>query len=142
MPYLSRSRLLLLNGEMAGDERAPAVDTEFPFVLPARGMGDSPVTRSFVLSSPPADEGWRIEVTAKLRNRPWQQTIPAYLSYPPLAASPLPESTIEQQLATHTFLQQDEAGDNLVVPAGTWQVNEALLVPRGMGLVVESGATL
>jgi hypothetical protein len=126
---------------VSGERRAlPGI--ELPLTLPARGIGDLAESWYFGLDQEPEGDGWFVEVTARLSMRSWEQKIPGYLSYLPLAHSPVPVSSIAEQLQVHTFLQHDAATGDLVIPEGTWSVTEALVTPPGVALVVKAGATL
>jgi hypothetical protein len=123
-------------------ERVDITGAGLPLTLPAKGMGEPPALRLFAVDPMPDGEGWNVEATVRLSNRPWEQKILAHPSYTALEHSPVPVSSLAQQLAEHPFLQLDEISGDLIVPAGRWLLSTPFVTPPGVTLTVESGATL
>ena len=94
--------------------------------------------------TPPADLP-----TPSLVTRIWglTQTVtqPVALSYPAsLISGPMPAPpTLEAVLAQHPYLEVvDTEEPMLMIPPGTWEVSESLILPEGYGLRLEPGTTL
>ncbi|MDP6437864.1 MAG: CotH kinase family protein [Gammaproteobacteria bacterium] len=114
---------------------------ELPFNIPARGIGSTGEKFQFALRPPPEATGWIPLVTAGMRGRHWVKEFPVARIYPPLVAVPLPESTLDVQLAAHSFLKLAEP-NVLRIDGGTWQVKESLIIPKGYSLHVGAGTML
>jgi hypothetical protein len=57
-------------------------------------------------------------------------------------ALPLPTVSLAETLARHPFLAWDEASGELRAPAGRWDVQGSLILPRGAGLTLPAGTVL
>jgi hypothetical protein len=127
----------------ADGKRVAAVADEatLPLDLPARGVG-SAGQRFDIALQPVAETGaWALEITAGLKGRLWKKLFRAKRIFPALDASPVPVSSLAAQLEQHEFLQLQEP-NRLHIGAGTWQVDDTLIVPSGYSLHVDAGAKL
>jgi hypothetical protein len=129
-----------VNGESG--ERIALEGIALPFILPARGIGSQAQNMFFDAGVIRDAALWHLEVSTRLTNRPWVQRIRAITSYAPLSGSPVPVSSITEQLNRHSFLTLDKDSAQLNIPAGQWSVNTPLIVPPGYSLHVAAGATL
>ncbi len=103
-------------------------------VLPANVAGRPPETRIIYLKQFRQGAAAEIMVTARIApdGEPRQHRAVVYASA--LAESPVPSSTVEVQLSTHSFLAEDPSARILTVAAGTWQVSDDIVVPNGYSL--------
>jgi hypothetical protein len=124
------------------NERIAVEGIKLPFLLPPRGIGSLGQSVSFESGSAPQEGLWRMEVSVRMLNRPWVQRVQAITSYAPLAGSPVPKSSIAEQLKRHSFLSLEKDSTQLIISAGQWLIEAPLIVPPGYSLRVEAGATL
>jgi hypothetical protein len=61
---------------------------------------------------------------------------------PALEHPPLPQPTLEETLARHTFLRPDSQAGWLVTKPGSFDVAGSMVVPEGVGLRIGPGTTL
>ncbi len=59
-----------------------------------------------------------------------------------LKRNPVPDSTLNEQLSKHPFLTYNKEESCLVVQRGLWQVAGSLVIPTGITLKIQAGATL
>ena len=123
-------------------ERESAVTAVLPIGIPPRGVGSAGERFEIELLPAPSTEGWVLEVSSGITGRPWFKTSRPQRANPALSRLPIPDSTVDEQLATHAFLTLDEAQNHILVPSGDWAVNESLVVPQGYELHIAAGTTM
>jgi hypothetical protein len=62
--------------------------------------------------------------------------------FPPLRSNPVPTARLGQTLARHPFLEWDESSAMLKARAGTWQLADSVVLPKGAGLELPPGTVL
>jgi hypothetical protein len=114
---------------------------DLPLKLPPTVFRQPPVFTQLAIEDDRQDDS-KILISAKYPNWPHPVTIEATRYYPALLETPIPQSTVAEQLKQHRFLSLDETGKTLIINGGSWQVTGDLIVPTGFNLVIDKGVTL
>lgn len=113
---------------------------KLPLKLAAQQKSGIPALRVLAGDAPTqADDVLVIET--RLPNGDTMRT-EAIAAVTPATASPVPDSTVEQQLQQHAFLRLDAATKTLRIAPGEWRVTTPLVVPAGIALEVPAGVRL
>jgi hypothetical protein len=124
----------------ASGERTRMLEEQFPLSLAPRGIGSQPQRKLIALPPPPSTEPGFYEAMVRLERRPWYMPQRVSQVPAPRGASPIPSSSVNEQLELHSFLKAD--GNRLSVGPGDWLVREHLIIPPGYELKVAPGASL
>ena len=119
----------------------PEDGVELPLRLSPTPLGGLPQSLRIPFVAP--ESGSRsLEVLARISGQDTLHRAGATPYFPPLNAHPIPNPTVDEVLAQHSFLRLDRDGRTLSIIAGDWRVRGNLVVPRGFGLRVPAGTTL
>jgi hypothetical protein len=125
-----------------GAESVSAVHKEiFPLAVPARGIWSAPWRFDLDLAPPPEPD-WSLQVTARMTGRAWSVTQTPVAIYEALTQVPIAAGDLATLQAANPFLLHPADSNLLVIRAGTHTVTAPLVLPRGMRLRIEAGATL
>lgn len=131
------------NPETGVDTAVETIDArKLPFNIPPTIHGQTPNYERLYLSSEPALPGGELVITASYANWPQDKEIHPVNYLRGLTKSPIPDSTIEEQLERHPFLALGDESDSLRIRQGSWTVGSDIIVPPGFKLIAEAGTQL
>lgn len=148
-PYLELANIGPVPLEVLRVERVRADDSiprslelsdPFPILLDGTAPGDQ---LNVFRSNYPEDVGVAGQTMVFARQRGESETfaVAARPYFAPVASNPIPRSDLDSILEDHLFLSQDN-GNWLVAARGTWEIEETLALPEGVGLRLREGTTL
>jgi hypothetical protein len=116
----------------------------FPLTLPPMPQLGKPVQNIIKIDKTPENvNDYHLEVVAKVRNTYKTERITAIPYYSALTRSPVPESSVQQQLSQHKdFLTVNTSTGTLSIKPGTWKVLTSIVVPKNSMLNISSATTL
>jgi hypothetical protein len=114
----------------------------FPVMVPGAPFNTLPERIVLPIVNDPRKKGYQLKLTAEIRGSGSQRSIYAEEYHPVLHHNPIPVSTLEEQLAQHPFLVQDEQKFQLRIRPGVWDVEGSMILPRGWSLKISAGTTL
>jgi hypothetical protein len=132
----------IANGKAPSIEFQVLSNQSFPMSLPPTPLGSQPKTNPIYYSPPPDEALYSIEVTARIQEQKQRHKIIAKPYYHLLKSNPVPDSTLHEQLSRHPFLTYNKKENCLVVQRGLWEVAGSLVIPTGITLKIQAGATL
>jgi hypothetical protein len=101
-----------------------------------------PLTHKIFYKKNEIKENCKIKVAAKIIGDDLIQWIEALPYNAPLARNPVPQMTLAETLAQHSFLKF-KTGDNFLrITPGEWKVTDWIIIPEKMGLRIPKGTTL
>jgi len=115
----------------------PALEQAVPVVLAATRIGEQPTQTSLRLRG--HGDALDLQIAVPRLGIVREQTVGRGLVA--LSAAVVPTSSLDEQLALHPFLQRVEP-NVLVIPPGEHRADVSIVVPRGMSLRAEGGATV
>ena len=145
------TRMEVLNIEWAKraeTARRPFISSQsFPQVLEASPYWDHSLkSRSKLLRFPLEKfkdmDDWEVIVTARIFGKEVIHHVKAEPYYTPLTKSPIPESTVTDQLKIHKFFDFKPQTNTLSVKRGEWNVKGWIIIPKGIQLIIPAGVTL
>lgn len=119
----------------------PVTHFEFPIALP-KGNLDLPKFERFDFLPPENMENYDLKITAFIHDGSRDYSLNASPYFAPLTKNPIPESTLEKELARHEFLEDNQKPGLMRVRPGKWNVRGDLIVPEGYTLGIPAGTTL
>jgi len=87
-------------------------------------------------------DDWEVIVTARISGKEVIHHVKAEPYYTPLKKSPIPESTVTDQLKIHKFFNFNPQTNILSVKRGKWNVKGWIVIPKGIRLFIPAGVTL
>jgi hypothetical protein len=119
-------------------------DTEikYPIQLLPTPPGTLPQRQRIYYKPLPNVADYSFIISANIKGSSNSYEIEAKNAYPALDQSPIPESSIKEQLAQHPFLIIDGGKKGFYVKPGKWKVKGSLIIPRGLSLTISPGTTL
>ncbi len=99
----------------------------------------SPQTLKLYFDEPLTSQPLSLIVSARLKDKNEIIKTTATPYFPALDAHPLPITNLQEQLSLHSFLKLGSDTNSLIIPEGSWQVSEPILIPQGYHLVIEPG---
>ncbi|HSG28337.1 MAG TPA: right-handed parallel beta-helix repeat-containing protein, partial [Candidatus Krumholzibacterium sp.] len=137
--------VVVTGGRWLSSDSVPRVQSfvsdELPLSLPPR---DDRVQRSAtrITFEPPPFSPASLEVTSNIRGDARVYRTAAFWYAPPADQHPLSDASVDDIDGSHSFLVVDTVSHTIRGQAGTFEVHEDILVPRGYRLVLEPGTTL
>jgi hypothetical protein len=128
--------------DQAGTTFKALSDHRFPMTLKARVPQSFPEVIRIPYRLAKSSVTRSLRVTAHVRGDSRRRITVAKAYHPTLERNPIPNSTVEDQLARHRFLVLDKENRVLSVRPGTWRVRNLLIVPAGYTLSMVPGTTL
>jgi hypothetical protein len=130
------------NGGKLNIEFQPPATQSFPIHLPPTPLDSLPTTHRIYYNIPSNAAFYSLEVTTRIPGQKRRYKNIAKPYYHMLKRNPVPDSTLNEQLARHPFLTFNKEESCLVVQRGLWQVSGSLVIPTGITLKIPAGATL
>ncbi len=114
---------------------------EYPLRVPGTRRGKAPIMSSFAYKPLPDTAGWTLRLNAGQEDRQRYDVVAE--SYLPRAtANPIPTASLTDVLDRIHFARWDDERQAVVLRAGQWQVNEPLILPDNVKLIVDPGTTI
>ena len=115
---------------------------KYPLYLGITSLNTLPLTHKIFYKKNEIKENCKIKVAAKIIGDDLIQWIEALPYNAPLARNPVPQMTLAETLAQHSFLKF-KTGDNFLrITPGEWKVTDWIIIPEKMGLRIPKGTTL
>lgn len=113
-----------------------------PFEIAPTMVGRIPEFVRLDLDAPADNAVRELVVVASYENWPQDRDIVAVRYFPLLTDSPVPESTLQEQLQVHQFLEAGQGEKSLAIKPGRWSVARDIVVPEGVTLSAGAGTVL
>jgi len=121
-------------------------DTTSPLKLPLKLLPTPLKTIPRILkifySLPEKTKNYKLIISANIDGDSKKWTIEASKYFPIAEENHVPSSTLGQVLGDHPFLSHISGTTSLTIKQGIWKIDDSLVVPKGMTLVIQKGTTL